>query len=107
MTQTISSKLQKDTKKLEESYFRSNEIDNELGFSTSLISDINKARKKQRLIWFFILLFIILAFFTFPFLRIRIFKFWHTNTIIDPGKPPGPDDTPPADSPDDQKGPLN
>ena len=107
MTQTISSNLKNDTKKLEESYFRNNEIDKELGFSTGLISDINRARRKQRLICFFLLLLIIVAVFTFPFFRFQLFKFWKSNTIENQDKPPGPDNHPQDDSSSNPKGPIN
>jgi hypothetical protein len=108
MTNTISSNLQKDKEKLEKSYFRTSEIDKELGFSTALISDISRARRKQRMVCFFLILVIILAIFTFPFFRFQIFRAWQNHTLGG-GDVPGPE-SPPKDVPPtspDQKGPLN
>ena len=105
MSINISSKLQNDTRKLEDSYFRNGEINKELGFSSSLLSDIGRAKKKQRLIWFFILLLMIILVFFFPFFRIRVFNMWHSKNFPGPLKPPeNQDDSPPDQN---QKGPIN
>jgi hypothetical protein len=106
MTQKISKDLQRDTKKLEESYFRTNEIDKELGYSTALISDIGRARRKQRMICFFFFLFVIVGIFTFPFFRFKLFEFWQAHTSQNGGDPPVPPKDQPPDTPSNQ-GPIN
>ena len=49
MTISMKSQLQKDTQKLEDSYFRGGELNKELGFSSALLSDIGRAKKKTKI----------------------------------------------------------
>ena len=107
MTQTISSNLHKDTKKLEESYFRSTEIDKELGFSRGLLTDISRSRRRRRMFCFFLILMVIMALFTFPFFRFEFLKLWRSHSFDGPDSPASPQPPSPADSPPDPRGPLN
>ena len=83
LTQDISINLSKHGSKLEDQYLRTKEIEGELGYSDTLLNDIQKQRKKQRLMCFLVLLVLILGVMTLPFFRIHIFSFfngWHNNT---------------------------
>ena len=83
MTQSIASDLERDKDVLEAAYFRNMEIDKQLGFSSSLISDINQKRRRQRKILFIVFLCLLMLIFCFPFLRHRLSDFfvshWNAN----------------------------
>lgn len=86
MSNGINEQLEKDSISLEKSYFRTKDIHKELGYSTGIISDIERRKRKQRMLCFLVLMFLLIGFLLLPcfrFGRIFVWPFSNSDSVVD------------------------
>lgn len=86
MSDSINEQLEKDGKSLENSYFRTKDIHKELGYSTAVLSDIERRKRRQRLLCFLVLMFLLVGFLLLPcfrFGRMFVWPFSHSDSVVD------------------------